>query len=85
MRPGSFLPGADSTPDDFRFAWKASRFISHFRRLLVNENSMTLLESRLQQLGYKPAEVQRLLKGIDAAGLTTEEIIMRALQAAAAK
>lgn len=44
---------AESTPDDFRFAWKASRFITHFRRLLVNEESMALLKSRLDQLGYK--------------------------------
>lgn len=43
----------DSTPDDFRFAWKASRFITHFRRLLVNEESMILLKSRLDLLGYK--------------------------------
>ena len=41
--------------------------------------------SALIALGYKPAEVQRLLKNVDAAGLTTEEIIRRALQAAAAK
>jgi uncharacterized protein YecE (DUF72 family) len=44
---------ADSTPDDFRFAWKASRFITHYRRLVVNEQSMELLQSRLEQLGYK--------------------------------
>ena len=41
--------------------------------------------SALLALGYKPAEVQRLLKHVDAAGLPTEEIIRRALQAAAAK
>jgi holliday junction DNA helicase RuvA len=36
-------------------------------------------------LGYKPAEVTRLLKGVDASVQTTEELIRRALQAAAAK
>jgi holliday junction DNA helicase RuvA len=41
--------------------------------------------SALLALGYKPAEVQRLLKNVDVAGLATEEIIRRALQAAAAK
>lgn len=44
---------AESTPDEFRFAWKASRFITHYRRLVVNEQSMELLKSRLDQLGYK--------------------------------
>ena len=43
----------DSTPDDFRFAWKASRFITHWRRLIVDDNSMSLLESRLEPLAYK--------------------------------
>jgi uncharacterized protein YecE (DUF72 family) len=42
-----------STPDDFRFAWKASKFITHWRRLIVNENSMKLLEGRLSLLGHK--------------------------------
>ena len=34
-------------------------------------------------LGYKPAEVDRLLKKVDAEGLSSEEIIRAALQAAA--
>ena len=41
--------------------------------------------SALVALGYKPAEVTRLLKGVDASVQTTEELIRRALQAAAAK
>jgi uncharacterized protein YecE (DUF72 family) len=44
---------AESTPEDFRFAWKASRFITHWRRLIVDQNSMQLLESRLDLLGDK--------------------------------
>lgn len=39
----------------------------------------------LVSLGYKPPEVMRLLKSVDASAQTTEEIIRRALQAAAAK
>jgi Holliday junction DNA helicase RuvA len=39
--------------------------------------------SALIALGYKPAEVARLLKAVDASAQTTEEIIRRALQAAA--
>jgi uncharacterized protein YecE (DUF72 family) len=43
----------DSVPEGFRFAWKASRFITHWRRLNVDERSMRLLESRLKLLGRK--------------------------------
>jgi uncharacterized protein YecE (DUF72 family) len=43
----------DSTPDDFRFAWKASKFITHWRRLLVDDHSLELLESRLKLLRHK--------------------------------
>jgi Holliday junction DNA helicase RuvA len=40
--------------------------------------------SALVSLGYKPAEATRLLKGIEgAAGLSTEELIRRALQSVA--
>jgi Holliday junction DNA helicase RuvA len=40
--------------------------------------------SALVALGYKPPEVVRLLKAVDVSVQTTEEIIRRALQAAAA-
>jgi uncharacterized protein YecE (DUF72 family) len=42
------------TPDNFRFAWKASRFITHWKRLNANcANSLELMESRLSLLGDK--------------------------------
>lgn len=41
--------------------------------------------SALVSLGYKPPEVVRLLKSVDSSVQTTEEIIRKALQAAAAK
>ncbi|HEX2493476.1 MAG TPA: Holliday junction branch migration protein RuvA [Steroidobacter sp.] len=41
--------------------------------------------SALIALGYKPAEVARLLKSVDASVQKTEEIIRKALQFAAAK
>ena len=37
----------------------------------------------LVALGYRPAEVTRLLKSVDNEGAATEELIRRALQAAA--
>lgn len=43
----------NSSPPGFRFAWKASRFITHWRRLLIDDNSFELLHSRLDILGEK--------------------------------
>jgi len=36
--------------------------------------------SALMALGYKAADVQRMTKGVDTEGLSTEEIIRQALQ-----
>ena len=44
----------DQTPDDFLFAWKASKFITHWKRLSEkSDNSIALLETRLKVLGKK--------------------------------
>src|SRR6185312_15188180 len=46
------------TPDDFIFAWKASKFITHWKRLTDRcVNSLELLESRLRLLGPKAGPV----------------------------
>ena len=38
----------DQTPKDFLFAWKASKFITHWKRLSENcANSIELMETRL--------------------------------------
>jgi uncharacterized protein YecE (DUF72 family) len=43
-----------NTPDDFRYAWKASKFITHWKRLTEkSENSIELLESRVRLLRHK--------------------------------
>ena len=48
----------DQTPADFVFAWKASKFITHWKRLSErSENSLELLESRLSLLGEKAGPV----------------------------
>jgi uncharacterized protein YecE (DUF72 family) len=48
----------EQTPDDFRFAWKASKFITHWKRLSErSENSIALLESRVKVLGRKAGPV----------------------------
>lgn len=44
----------DQTPAGFRFAWKASKFITHWKRLSDRcANSIELMESRLAVLGSK--------------------------------
>jgi uncharacterized protein YecE (DUF72 family) len=49
---------AAGTPDDFIFAWKASKFITHWKRLMnTSRNSLDLLESRLRLLGPKAGPV----------------------------
>jgi uncharacterized protein YecE (DUF72 family) len=49
---------AEQTPDDFVFAWKASKFITHWKRLKdTSRNSLDLLESRLRLLGGKAGPV----------------------------
>jgi uncharacterized protein YecE (DUF72 family) len=44
----------DQTPDDFVFAWKASRFLTHIKRLKdIDDYSIDLLKSRLKVLRHK--------------------------------
>jgi uncharacterized protein YecE (DUF72 family) len=44
----------DQTPDNFLFAWKASKFITHWKRLTDNcKNSLELMETRLKMLEPK--------------------------------
>jgi uncharacterized protein YecE (DUF72 family) len=48
----------DQTPRNFVFAWKASKFITHWKRLSErSQNSLELLESRLSLLGKKAGPV----------------------------
>lgn len=48
----------DQTPGDFVFAWKASQFITHWKRLSgKSRNSLALIEERLKILGPKAGPV----------------------------
>jgi uncharacterized protein YecE (DUF72 family) len=48
----------EQTPREFKFAWKASKFITHWKRLTAKcENSIALMETRLRLLGPKAAVV----------------------------
>jgi uncharacterized protein YecE (DUF72 family) len=45
---------AEQTPPGFVFAWKASRFLTHIKRLAnIDDYSINLMESRLAALGDK--------------------------------
>ena len=43
----------DTTPDGFLFAWKASRFITHMKKLKDVEDSVALVFGRMAALGHK--------------------------------
>jgi uncharacterized protein YecE (DUF72 family) len=43
----------DAVPQGFVFAWKASRFITHYRRLKAVDDSLELVFGRMQGLGEK--------------------------------
>jgi uncharacterized protein YecE (DUF72 family) len=48
----------ENTPEGFVFAWKASKFITHWKRLNdTSRNSLALLEDRLHLLGKKAGPV----------------------------
>src|ERR1700716_3354103 len=52
--PGAVKSWKEQTGKDFVFTWKASKFITHWKRLSANSvNSLQLLESRLSFLGDK--------------------------------
>jgi uncharacterized protein YecE (DUF72 family) len=49
----------EQTPDDFVFAWKASKFITHWKRLSgKSRNRIALMEGRLKRLGPKAGPVR---------------------------
>ncbi|MFZ5672579.1 MAG: DUF72 domain-containing protein [Pseudomonadota bacterium] len=51
---GSVDAWYEQTPDDFRFAWKASRYITHWKRLTGDlAPSLSLQRSRLARLRHK--------------------------------
>jgi uncharacterized protein YecE (DUF72 family) len=55
---GAVRAWRDSTPDGFVFAWKASKFITHWKRLSdKSRNSITLMNTRLRALGKKVGPV----------------------------
>jgi uncharacterized protein YecE (DUF72 family) len=48
----------DGTPQHFCFAWKASKFVTHWKRLSENcENSIALMQTRLRALAPKVSVV----------------------------
>ena len=56
--PAAVRSWKEQTAADFVFAWKASRFITHWKRLSENSvNSLELLEDRISLLGRKAGPI----------------------------
>jgi uncharacterized protein YecE (DUF72 family) len=56
--PEAVTAWREQTGKDFVFAWKASKFITHWKRLSANSiNSLELLENRLSLLGEKAGPI----------------------------
>jgi uncharacterized protein YecE (DUF72 family) len=56
--PKSVRAWRDQTGNDFVFAWKASKFITHWKRLSQQSvNSLALLEDRISLLGGKAGPI----------------------------
>ena len=56
--PDAVKSWKEQTGKSFVFTWKASKFITHWKRLSANSvNSLELMESRLSLLGEKAAPV----------------------------
>jgi len=56
--PAAVKAWREQTGDDFLFAWKASKFITHWKRLSQKSvNSLELLEDRLSLLGAKAGPI----------------------------
>jgi uncharacterized protein YecE (DUF72 family) len=71
----------DQTGRHFVFAWKASKFITHWKRLTENSiNSLHLLDERLSVLGDKAGPILFQLPpdfAVDAGRLTSFPILLR--------
>lgn len=56
--PDAVRSWKEQTGKNFVFAWKASKFITHWKRLSANSvNSLKLMEDRLSLLGHKVGSV----------------------------
>ncbi len=56
--PQAVISWKEQTGKDFVFTWKASKFITHWKRLSENcANSLELMEDRLSSLGHKVGPV----------------------------
>jgi uncharacterized protein YecE (DUF72 family) len=69
----------DSTPEDFLFAWKASRFITHMKRLKDIEDSIDLVFGRMAGLAEKFGPVLFQLPPSFKADAETRERLARCL------
>jgi uncharacterized protein YecE (DUF72 family) len=57
IKPDTFARWRDETPDDFRFALKGHRFVTHYKRLIDVDASVKKLRDPARTLGAKLAAV----------------------------
>jgi uncharacterized protein YecE (DUF72 family) len=57
IAPETFARWRDETPDDFRFALKGHRFVTHYKRLVDCDDSVRRLRDPARRLGDKLAAV----------------------------
>lgn len=55
--PAAVAAWREQTPPDFRFAWKASRYITHNKKLRDPEDSLAFMFERLARLGDKAGPI----------------------------
>jgi len=81
IKPETYARWYQETPEDFRFALKGHRFVTHYKRLRDCESSIILLRDQVKPLGEKLAAVVWQLPSNFAADVPRLEQFMVALTA----
>jgi uncharacterized protein YecE (DUF72 family) len=80
IKPATYARWAAETPDDFRFALKGHRFVTHYKRLRDCSDSVARLRDQAAHLGDKLAAVVWQLPSRFAADLARLDDFLAALE-----
>jgi uncharacterized protein YecE (DUF72 family) len=80
ISPATYARWRAETPHDFRFALKAHRFVTHYKRLRDAEPSIVLLRDQARSLGDKLTAVVWQLRSDFAVDLARLDAFLRALR-----
>jgi uncharacterized protein YecE (DUF72 family) len=81
IKPETYQRWVRETPDDFRFALKGHRFVTHYKRLMNVEESIVRLRDQARHLGDKLAAVVWQLPSTFEVDLARLDSFSRALTA----